>query len=176
MNYAKTIGCGALALALAACGGTTSADADGDGEITSGEAQAAMVDKIEPQPGKYKSSSKFIKAEGLPKEAQSMMEGMMSTSFEYCLTEEMTEGGFEEMMTRGQDDGCTVDKMDISGNDIDMAITCPADEGETMTMAMKGEVTSTSSDYKMTMSGMTPGMGKGTIEVDVKQERIGDCD
>lgn len=176
MKYAKMTGCAALALALAACGGTTSADADGDGEITSNEAAAAMTGKIQPQPGKYKSSAKFLKAEGLPAEAEKMMSGMMTTSFEYCMTEEMTEGGFEEMMKKGQDDGCTVEKMDISGNDIDMAMTCSAGDGENMTMAMKGEVTSTSSDYVMTMSGMTAAMGKGEIVVDVKQERIGDCD
>lgn len=169
-----------LAGALAACGGgATDADADGDGTITASEADAAMAaagSEIRPEPGKYKATAQFISAEGLPAEMEQMMAGMMSTSYDYCITEEMAEQGFEEMMKSGQDDGCTVDRMKLDGSDIDMALTCSANTDERMTLAMKGTVTPTSSEYETTMSGIVPGMGEGSIKVAVSQERIGDCD
>lgn len=178
MKYA--FGTAALALVLAGCGGTaTDADADGDGKVSASEAEAAMAatgTDIRPEPGKYKANAKFVKAEGLPAEMEKMMSGMMTTSYEHCITEEMAEKGFEEMMKSGQEDGCSVERMKLDGGNVDMAMTCAAGAKEAMKLEMKGKVTSTSSEYTTKMSGMIGGMSQGSITVDVKQERIGDCD
>lgn len=169
---------GVARLALAACGGETiDADANADGTIAAKEANAAIdASDIRPEPGKYKANAQFISAEGLPAEMENMMQNIMSSSYDYCITEEMAENGFEEMMKSGQDDGCTVDRMTIDGSNVDMALTCNAGTDEVMKMSMVGTVTPTSSEYETTMVGMVPGIGEGSIKVAVSQERIGDCD
>ncbi|MEL7188221.1 MAG: DUF3617 domain-containing protein [Pseudomonadota bacterium] len=172
------------ALMLAACGGGATdveADADGNGTVSSDEMNAAMSavgDDIKPEPGKYKATMTFVKADipGAPPQMQEMMGSAMNQTHEFCLTPEEAEKGFEESMTEGQD-GCEISKFNIDGNDLDMAMTCsPNGNDGAMNMTMKGNVTPTRSEMQMTMSGNMQGLGEANIEMEMVQERIGDCD
>lgn len=169
------------AIALAACGGSGSADTDGDGEVSVDEMRAEMVSEgggMKPEPGKYKVTMNFVKADipGAPPEMMEMMGSAMNNSFEYCMTPEMAEEGYEESLTKGQDDDCTIQKFELDGGDVDMAMTCSsADEG-TMSVAMTGNVSSTRSEINVVSNGNIAGMGEANIEMSMIQERIGDCD
>lgn len=170
-----------LALVLAACsGGDADADANGDGTISSEEARTklnAAGDQIRPEPGQYKMDMTFVKADipGAPKEMLDMLGRSMTNSFEYCLTQEQADKGFEESLTQGQDDSCEMTKMEISGGDIDMAMSCSDPNTGKMEMTMKGTVTSTTSDLAMVTKGNVAGMGSANIEMKMSQKRIGDC-
>ena len=180
MKYA--FGTAALALALAGCSGGsgTDADTDGDGKV-SGEEMAAETRKdggeIKPEPGKYKVDMTFISVEGMPKEMADMMGSRMSTSTEFCMTEEMAKDGFGRNQNEfDEDDDCTVGKYDIEGNDFEMQMTCKSGDTVEMEMSMKGTVSATSSDLEMTSKGMMPGMENAEVKMQIKQERIGECD
>lgn len=170
----------ASALALAACGSPGGdADTDGDGVVSSAEAKAltdSAGDAIKPLAGKYKVETTFVKAEGLPQEMTDMMGASVSDSTEFCLTPEMAAEGFGQRPDQA-DDGCTMEKYVIDGNNMDMAMSCEAPNGSgAVSMAMNGTVSPTESDLTMISSGMIPGMDEATIEMRIKQERIGDCD
>ncbi|MCK0127798.1 DUF3617 domain-containing protein [Erythrobacter sp. F6033] len=170
----------ASALTLAACGSPGGdADTDGDGVVSADEAEAlsnAAGDDIKPLPGNYKVETTFVKAEGLPKEMLDMMSASMGNSMEFCLTPEMAAEGFGQRPDQ-EDDGCTMEKYVIDGNNMDMAMSCTAPDGSgPMTMGMSGTVSPTESDLVMTSKGMIPGMDDASIEMRVQQTRIGDCE
>ncbi len=179
-----SIQAGALALAsafaLTACGGGSS-DADGDGEISAAEMQAeaerAGAD-VRPDPGKYAVTMEFVKADipGAPPEMKDMMSSMMSNSFEYCLTPEEAEKGYEEALREGQDESCTIQRFELDGGDIDMAMTCGSPEDGNMNVSMTGNVTSTSSEMNVVSEGTLEGIGEANIEMQMTQTRVGDCD
>jgi len=180
----KSMGLAAIAmgsaLALAACS-SENADADGDGEISAEEMRAEVennADAIKPEPGKYKMTMEFVSADipGAPPEMQEMMAQGTNNSTEFCMTEEMAEAGYEEALTEGQADSCTMEKFDIDGGDIDMAMTCEVPGQGTSSVAMTGSVTPTSSEMNIKTEGTIPGMGEATMEMKMTQERIGDCD
>lgn len=169
------------ALALAACGDSGSADTDGDGTVSADEMRAEVMSdgmSIRPEAGKYKVTMNFVKADipGAPPEMQNMMSSAMNNTFEYCMTAEEAERGFEEALTEGQDESCTIEKFDLNGGDIDMAMTCSPAEGGTMRMTMNGNVSPTKSEINVVSNGTLPGLGEANIEMAMVQERIGDCD
>lgn len=171
------------ALALAACGGgTVDADADGDGEVTADEAQAAaaqVADEVKPQAGKYRATMSFVEADlpGAPPEmVETMGSAMAGNETEFCLTQEEADKGFGEAMRESQDDSCTVSKLTMNGGEMDMAMTCEQEGVGEMAISMTGSVSPTSSDLTMVSEGTFGPMGEGKIEMNVKQERIGDCD
>lgn len=173
--------CALSALALTACADDTVGDADGDGTVSNAEARAVAEsagDAIKPLPGKYKTTLTFLKADipGAPPEMVEMMGDMMGRDFEFCLTPEMAEQGFEESLKEGQDDNCNISKFNIDGNNIDMAMTCADPDAGDMSMTMKGSVAPTESDITMVTNGEMPGLGQANMEMNMKQVRIGDCD
>ena len=178
MKY--VLGTAALALALAGCGGNVDADADGDGKISAAEAQAENKragDDLKPQPGKYKVQMKFVSAEGMPKEMQDMMNAMGSQNIEYCLTPEEAEKGFGKPPEEGEDENCSMTKYDIEGGKIEIALSCKGDDGKPEgTMTMTGDVSSTKQDITIVTKGMAKEMGAESMTMQMKQERIGDCD
>jgi hypothetical protein len=169
------------AFALSACGGgTTDADTDGDGEVSSSEMAAAaeaMSGKVQPEAGQYRTTVTFLEADipGAPPQVQEMMGEMMSTSTEFCLTPEQAAMGFEESLSEGQQEGCTMTKFTHNGSDIDMAMSCDQQEMGQMTITMTGNVEPTSADMEMSMTGNNPQMGDMSMKLNYKQERIGDC-
>ena len=167
----------AAALGLAACGGGTSADADGDGEITSAELADKASEMVKPQPGQYRASTELVdlEAPGAPPEAVEMMRGVLSNSFEYCLTKEEAERGFEDMARQSQDENCTFEKFDVDGGAIDAVMTCAGGDQGNMRMTMQGTGGRTSSEMTMTMEGNIPGQGEGKMVMKTNHERIGEC-
>ena len=166
-----------IALLASACSGGD-ADADGDGEISTEEAQAEVAaNAIKPEPGQYRMTMTFKTAEipGAPPEMIEMLGRSMSNTVEYCLTEEDAEKGFEEALTRNQDDSCKIERMSMAGGDIDMAMTCDDPNTVKMQIAMAGKATETRSDLTMKMNGNIAGQGEANIEMNMTQERIGDC-
>ena len=166
-------------VALASCG-NPDPDADGDGSISMDEAQAEMERSgaVKPQAGQYRATVELVEleADNAPPQAVDMMKQMMSRSFEYCLTQEDADRGFEQMARESQDDSCTFDRFDVDGGDIDAVMNCQGDGGETMRMTMTGTGTETSSDMTMMMQGNIPGQGEGSMTMRTQHERIGDCD
>lgn len=167
------------ALALSACG-DPGPDTDADGTISMDEAQAEIErsDALKPQAGQYRATMELVEleAENAPPQAVDMMKQMMSRSFEYCLTQEEADRGFEQMARESQDDSCTFDRFDVEGGDIDAIMNCEGEGGETMRMTMSGTGTETTSDMTMKMEGNIPGQGEGRITMRTQHERIGDCD
>lgn len=179
-KYAGALALGS-AIALAACGGETSADADGDGAISMDEMRAEVASAgadLRPEPGKYSATMTLVKAEipGMPPEARDMMGAMMNRTFEYCLTPEQANDGFERSLTEGQDDSCTIDKFELDGGEIDMAMTCTPDDGGQMNVAMTGTVTADRNEINVKTQGTIPQMGEADMEFSMLQERVGDCD
>ncbi|MEL7445552.1 MAG: DUF3617 domain-containing protein [Pseudomonadota bacterium] len=177
----RAFGVACLSLALAACGDSGGADTDGDGVISNDEARAEVESdggQIKPEPGKYRATMTFVSADipNAPPEMQSMIGSQMSHSSEICITDEMAERGFEDAIKESQDDSCTIDKFNIDGNDVEMAMSCKDDGAGAMTMSMTGNVTPTRSEMTMISEGMMAEMGGGTVEMKLVQERIGECD
>ncbi|MBV7266530.1 DUF3617 domain-containing protein [Erythrobacter ani] len=170
------------ALALSACGSPSGdADTDGDGTVTATEARAAAEaagDTIRPQPGKYRASMTFISAEipGAPPQVQDMMGSSMSNTYEFCLTPEMAEQGFGEALQEGQDDSCTISRLNIDDTDVDMAMTCSGEGAGQMQIAMTGTVSPTRSELNVVSEGVMGDLGEAKMEMKLVQERIGACD
>ncbi|MBD2841237.1 DUF3617 domain-containing protein [Erythrobacter rubeus] len=170
------------AFALTACGSPGGdADTDGDGTVTASEARAlaeAAGDTIRPEPGKYRASMTFVSADipGAPPQMQDMMASSMSNTFEFCLTPEMAEQGFGEALQEGQDDSCTISKLNIDDTDVDMAMTCSAEGQGEMQIAMTGTVSPTRSEMNVMSEGNMDELGNAKMEMKLVQERIGECD
>ncbi len=178
----NTILAGVAALSLTACGGgAVDADADGDGEVTQAEAEAAaeqVSDQVKPQPGKYAATMSFVSADipNAPPEMLEMMGSAMGNTYEFCMTQEMADEGYGEAMKENQDDSCKISKLTMDGGEMDMAMSCEQEGMGEVTIAMTGTVTPTSSDLTMISEGTFGPMGEGKVEMNIKQERIGDCD
>ena len=167
----------AAATLLAGCSGAEGdADADGDGAVSLGEAaQQADAQGLRPEPGQYRATitTTNIDIPGLPPEMKGHGSGMTTTN-EYCVTEEEVAQGFEEMMKQGQDGECSYEKFDLAGGKLDAVMTCNSGEG-TAKIAMNGTVTPTSSDFTATTALNFEGMGEGEMTFTAKHERIGEC-
>lgn len=171
--FIVSLGC----LAIAACGSDASGPETGEHMSTEEVVARAEANPIKPQPGQYRASMEVLEltAAGAPQEAIDMMKQMMSRSFEYCLSEEDAEGGFEEMLKEGQDENCGFEKFELEGGDFDAVMSCKGGEEGNIRMSIKGTGTETSSDTTVTMEGGVPGMGDGKMVMRNKHERIGDC-
>lgn len=168
----------ASVFALTACGGgTVDADSDGDGNVTAAEVSEVVSD-LRPDPGKYSVKMELVKVDipGAPQQMLDAMGTMMNNSFEYCLTPEEAGKGFEESLTEGQDENCSIDKFELTGNDVDMAMSCSGEGQGDMQMTMKGTVSPTRSEIDVVTSGTLPQLGEANMEMSMVQERVGDCD
>lgn len=189
MTHHISISAVALVFALAAC---SSDDSPAVGERADtaqagGSMDAAEVadkarrasERIKPEPGQYRVTVEEVALDipGAPKGAAEMMAGAMGQgrTSEYCLTQADVDKGYEEMAKRSQDASCTYQRFDVSGGKIDAAMTCKGEGGSTVNAVMSGTAGRTSSTMDMTMDMEMPGMGKGTMRMKSRHERIGDC-
>ena len=165
-------------LALAACG-SPDPDTDGDGKISMEEAQASMEASgaVRPQPGQYRASVELLEfdAPGAPPNAKEMMQGMFQRTFEYCLTPEEAEKGFEEMAKTSQNGDCSFETFEADGNDMDAVMVCSGTGMGEMRVTLDGTGNETSSEMTMSMQGDFAGQGEGSMTMQTKHERIGDC-
>ncbi|MDC8754500.1 DUF3617 domain-containing protein [Erythrobacter sp. sf7] len=165
----------ALGGLMAGCSGGN-ADADGNGKVSMDEAASQIAaEGIKPQPGLYKATITMTGMEipGMPAEMAGHGSGMTTTS-DYCLTEEEVAEGFEEMMKRGQNGECSYDSFSLKDGKFDAVMVCKTPEGDAR-MTMNGTATPTSSDFTATMKMNVPEMGEGTMSFAAKHERVGDC-
>lgn len=163
------------AILVAGCSGGE-ADVDGDGEITAKEVAAkAKAESVKPQPGLYKATVTMTRLDipGLPEGMEGHGAGATTTS-ENCLTAEDVDKGFEELVKQGQQGECSYERFNLDGGKLDAVMLCKTPEGSAR-MAMTGTTTPTSSEYKATTKMNFEGVGEGTMNFTVKQERIGDC-
>jgi hypothetical protein len=172
----KRIIMAAVATALmAGCSGGN-ADADGDGEVSMKEAaKKAEAEGLKPEAGQYKAVITMTGMEipGMPADMAGHGAGMTTTT-EYCLTQEEVDKGFEEMMKRGQNGECAYESFNLADGKMDAVMVCKTPEGEAR-MTMNGTVTPTSSDFTASMAMQVPEMGEGKMTFTAKHERIGDC-
>lgn len=172
----KRIIMAAVATALmAGCSGGN-ADADGDGEVSMKEAaKKAEAEGLKPEAGQYKAVITMTGMEipGMPAEMAGHGAGMTTTT-EYCLTQEEVDKGFEEMMKRGQNGECAYESFNLADGKMDAVMVCKTPEGEAR-MTMNGTVTPTTSDFTASMAMQVPEMGEGKMTFTAKHERIGDC-
>jgi hypothetical protein len=163
------------AILVAGCSGGE-ADVDGDGEITAKEVAAkAKAEGVRPQPGLYKATVIMtgLDIPGLPEGMEGHGAGATTTS-ENCLTAEDVDKGFEELVKQGQQGECSYESFNLDGGKLDAVMLCKTPEGSAR-MAMTGTTTPTSSEYTATTKMNFEGVGEGTMNFTVKQERIGDC-
>lgn len=179
MRYQPVLAISAILL-LAACGGDP-ADEAASGDSVSPAEIAERVDAadIKPQPGRYRSTVEIQELDipGAPPQMAEMMRSQMgSQTNEYCLTQEESERGFEEMARQSQEGSdCQVEKFDAAGGKIDARMACTMPGQGKMTMTMVGTGSSTGSEMDMTMKGNFAGPQESTIRMKVNHERIGDC-
>lgn len=165
------------AFALSACGGSPEPDADGDGSVSMAEAaDAAASSGLKPQPGLYRVTTqlKGMQMSGVPAEMSGEGLGFTNT-MQHCLTPEEVEDGFQEMMKEGQDGTCSYEKFEIDGGKMEGVMTCEGADG-LVRVEFTGTATPTSSEMNATVASNIPGMGEGTMDFSVTQERIGDCE
>ncbi len=169
-------GAAILSAGLAGCSGGGDADADGNGTITAKEvAKQVKAGGITPQPGLYRATITMtgIDIPGMPPEMAGHGAGMTTTT-EDCLTKQDVEGGFEEMLKRGQNGECSFEKFAIDGGAYDGVMVCKTPEGSAR-MTMNGTATPTGSDFTAVMAMNFEGVGDATMKFAAKHERIGEC-
>lgn len=163
------------AVLLAGCSGGN-ADADGNGQVSMKEAaKKADAEGLKPEPGQYKAVIIMTGMEipGMPPEMKGHGAGLTTTS-EYCLTQEEVDKGYREMMKRGQNGDCSYESFNLANGKMDAVMVCKTSEGDAR-MAMHGSVTPTSSEFTATMAMQVPEMGEGKMTFTAKHERVGDC-
>lgn len=162
---------------LAGCSDNSgSADADANGEVTAQEvAKAVEAEGIKPEPGQYRAviTMTGIDIPGMPPEMAGHGAGMTTTT-EYCLSEQQVADGFEEMMKRGQNGECSYEKFTMKDGDFEGVMVCKTPEGSAR-MTMAGTATPTTSDFTAAMAMNFEGTGDATMNFAAKHERIGDC-
>lgn len=174
--------CAAVSLSLTACGeATETADPANPAEM------AALADAfVKPQPGEYEVASQLLEFElpGIPPAQadmmRSIMEGEMSQTSRYCLTDEQAENGWQdavEAMQQAEQD-CEYSKFETKGNTLNAAMTCTQQGGTVATVEMTGDLAKTGQDITMAMSGKSPDMAGGemTMKLRMQSKRIGECD
>lgn len=175
MRHGAFLAGAASLLLLAACSPGGDVDANADGSVSAGEAASAAADMPKPEAGLYRATitMKGIDVPGMGAAMEGHGGGMTTTN-EYCLTQEDVAQGFEDMMKRGQDESCRYEKFTVAGGNLDAVMLCQTQQGEAR-MEMKGTATPTTSQFDARMKMDLDGMGNGTMRFSAKHERIGDC-
>lgn len=164
------------AVLLAGCSGGGNADSDGSGEVSIKEAAIkAEAEGLKPEAGQYKAviTMSGMDIPGMPPEMKGHGAGLTTTT-EYCLTQEEVDKGFEEMMKRGQNGECSYERFSLKDGKMDAVMVCKTAEGDAR-MSMNGTVTPTSSDFTASMAMQVPEMGEGKMTFTARHERVGDC-
>ncbi|MWV28569.1 DUF3617 domain-containing protein [Aurantiacibacter rhizosphaerae] len=165
-------------LALVACGGNSDEDLT-DEALSMDDVLAEGQDNgIMPQPGEYRVGYDLISVDMESGQVRDMAaleaafaEGAQEqTSF--CITKAMDREAWISAMT---DNSCTISRLTANGGDIDLSMTCEAEEGPQGRITMAGTTTNTTSDLQMDFTQPIPGVGDANIVMQVQAERTGAC-
>ena len=181
---ARSIMAVVAAAALAACGSAPDGGSNGTEAAKSERSVAAKMAAAgaampRPDPGLYRTTVEVVEFDmpGAPKGAAEMIRDSMKQdrTSEYCVTQADVEKGYKDMVRRSQQGDCTFQRFDVAGGRIDAAMTCRAERGGTSEITMSGKAGRTSSDMDMTMKMELPGMGRSTMRMKSRSERVGPC-
>lgn len=165
-------------LALAACGDNT--DEELTDEALSMEEVMAEIDDngVMPQPGEYSADYELVSFE-VPGAASVDMSALEQAFAEgadeqdsFCVTEAMDRESWISAMT---DNSCTISRLTADEGNIDLAMTCDAEDGPQGRIALSGTAGETSSDLEMMFTQPIPGIGDANIVMKVETQRTGDC-
>ena len=167
-------------LTLLACsdGG---ADADGDGTITGEEmaAEAASGGDVTMRAGQWEHTFEFteLDAPGVPESMKGILSdhaGQKVTTTS-CLTQEEANRPSPDFFGSEENENCTYEEFDRSGNTMTLRMTCETDQGGTTKVAMDGEFGEES--FTLAMDNTLSGTPAGEIRMKgtVTGKRLGDC-
>lgn len=173
----------AALLPLAACnkGAEQTAGNRGANAAISDRGGAAGAAGVKLTPGEWETSTEIVdlKMEGLPAGVpQSAMDHMRPprTTVKSCLTPEDAANPNARMLAAQADSRCTSTRADMSGGQIDIAMSCPAPQGSgAMTMTMTGQYSDTSYEMNGDMVMEGPNGVHMTMKSHTTGRRIGDC-
>ena len=168
----------AAGLALAACGNSAEEEQAGDA-LSAEDIAATIVDNgVMPQPGEYRTEMELISFE-VPGANSIDMDALLAAFEEgaadqgsFCISEAMDRESLVSAMT---DNSCDVTRLSAEGNDVDLAMTCQAEDGPQGRITMTGTMTETSSNMEMSFTQPIPGIGEAAIATRILAERTGDC-
>ena len=177
----RTILATTACLALLAACSDGGADTNSDGEISNEEmaAEAASGDDVKMRAGQWEHTIEFTEFDmpGVPEGMRSMVAENMGGGIttKSCMTEEEVNRPDADFFGGEEQDNCTYDEFDRSGNKMTLRMTCDAGEGATAKVAMDGEFGEES--FTLTMDNTVTGTQAGdmTMKGTVTGRRIGDC-
>ena len=73
------------------------------------------------------------------------------------------------------DNSCAISRLSANDGNIDLAMTCDAEDGPQGRITMAGTTSDTASDMEMGFTQPIPGQGDANIVLQVQTERTGDC-
>ncbi len=157
------------------------ADTDGDGVISAKEmaAEAASGGAMAMRPGQWENTVEFTDFDipGAPGNMKDMlrqqMGGKITTTT--CMTEEEAKKPDPDFFSGEDEDSCTYDEFDRSGNKMTLRMTCEGGGGGTTKVAMDGEFGAEKFTLSMDNSVTGGQMGKVRIKGTVTGRRLGDC-
>ncbi|MCX7676405.1 MAG: DUF3617 domain-containing protein [Alteraurantiacibacter sp.] len=167
----------AAVLVLAACG---------DSAVETPSALEDATESVDegptPLPGQYSTTTELLELSipGISPEMRQMFEQVMAEGAQagasYCLTAAETANAREEMLRSLTESDCTVQRLDVSGGNIDAALSCPSGtEGITGDVSMTGTMSETGANITMTFKTQVPNAGEATIRMRAVSQRTGDC-
>lgn len=167
------------AFALSGC--NKGADADGDGKVSNAEATAEMAadGAMVTKPGMWEVKMTFadVDAPGAPAEMLSQIKAQAAKgiTMQSCMTKEQAEKPGTDFFGGTPEANCSFDKLDRSGNSINVEMTCkPAGN---MVVKSKMDGTFAAETYSMNVVQSTEGMPGGAVKMTgkVDAKRVGDC-
>ena len=177
----RTLIAASACLALLSACSDGGADSDGDGAITSEEmaAEAASGGEMAMRPGQWENTIEFTEFDipGVPAGMKDMIAEQMGSAItsKSCITQEEAERPSAGFFGGEQNDNCTYDEFDRSGDSLTLRMTCATGDGGTAKIAMDGEFADES--FTLAMDNRISGTQSGdvTIKGKVTGRRIGDC-
>lgn len=152
------------------------------GPKTMEEAQKEAAKLERPKPGQYTQTMKVTKFEmpGAPPEMAAQMKATLgqAQATDFCLTQEMSDKGFEEMFREiGKGGECKYQRFDVSGGKLDALLECESKTEGKGTIKMAGTVGSEGSDVTVEIDTKNPAspMGNTLIGMQMVSKRTGDC-
>lgn len=170
---------GFAALALSAC--DKGADADGDGKVSNEEAKAEMGSggAMATKPGMWEVKMTFanVEAKGAPPEILSQIKAQAAKgiTMQSCMTKEQAEKPGTDFFGGTPEANCSFDKLDRSGNSINVEMTCKPAGNIVVKSKMDGSFAAET--YTMNIEQSTEGMPTGPVKMTgkVDAKRVGDC-